>query len=103
MKKVILCSLITISVAFGVDCDATLGQYKNDLYKLHDSCINGNNADACYCAGYYVSLGIQELLDSGDYRKVIEALSASMKLIDRACQLGSREACSYLDRIKEKK
>lgn len=98
MKKLILCSLVAVSVAFGVDCGEMIERYKNDLYKLSDSC-NDNNADACHCVGYIMALGSQTLLDSGNYNKAIEALATSMKLIGRACQLGSKEACSHLDRM----
>lgn len=97
MKKLILCSLVAVSVAFGVDCGEMIERYKNDLYKLLDSCTDNNNADVCYCVGYIMALGSQKLLDSGDYSKAIEALGASMKFVDRACKLGSKEACSYLD------
>lgn len=98
MKTLILCSLVAVSVAFGVDCD--------DNLKLDDelvSCFNDNNADACHCVGYIVALASQTLLDSGNYNKAIEAFETSMKLIDRACKLGSKEACSSLDRINGEK
>lgn len=107
MKKLILCSLVAVSVAFGMDCDEMIERYKNNtgylklavLAQLAGSCFDNNNADACYCAGYITALASQTLLDSGNYNKAIEGLGHSMKLIDRACQLGSREACSSLDRI----
>lgn len=101
MKKLILCSLVAVSVAFGVDCDEMIERYVLD--KSSDNCDNNNNADACYCMGYIVALIGKKLLDSGDYNKAIEGLGHSMKLIDRACKLGSKEACSSLDRINGEK
>lgn len=109
MKKLILCSLITISVAFGVYCDEMIERYNNDIgnLKLADelagSCINNNNADACHCVGYIAALASQALLDSGNYNRAIGAFENSMKFMDRACQLGSKEACSSLDRINGEK
>lgn len=111
MKKLILCSLVAVSVAFGVDCDEMIERYKNDtgniklaeLDELAGSCFDNNNADACHCMGYITALVGQTLLDSGNYNKASEALANSMKLIDRACQLGSKEACSSLDRINGEK
>lgn len=95
MKKVILCSLITISVAFGVDCNAMVKH--NKPTKLINSCIDNNNADACYCASSVLSVAALELEKTGDYNKANKYGELAILLTKRACQLGNREVCAILD------
>lgn len=97
MKKLILYSLITISVAFGVDCNAMLKRYANKPVMLFKSCTDNNNADACLCSSVALSIATEELQKTGDYKKADEYGETTIILIKKACQLGSREACVILD------
>ena len=96
MKKVILCSLITTSVAFGVDCNAMIKRYTDEPKKLFYDCID-NNADACFCFSGLVGKMAELSLKSGNHNEANEYLKFATEVLDDACQLGSREACAILD------
>lgn len=100
MKKVILYSLITISVAFGVDCNAMIKRYTDEPEKLFYNCIDNNNADACFCFSGLVGKISELSLKSGNYNEANKYLKFAMEIMDDACQLGSREACNFLDKVK---
>ena len=99
MKKLILCSLIAISVAFGVDCNAMVKRYANanKPMMLFESCTDNNNADACLCGSAITMSFSEELQKSGNYNEANKYEAYSIKLAKRACQLGNREACAILD------
>lgn len=99
MKKVILCSLITISMAFGVDCGAMIKRYvnANKPVMLFKSCTDNNNADACFCIGAFFSRASMESQKTGDYKEADEYYKAAIGAVKLACNLGKREACAMLD------
>lgn len=96
MKKLILCSLVTIGVAFGVDCNAMIKRY-NDNMKLFYACTDNDNADACFCSSLVIAISIDKFRKSGDYKEVDMLEKSAIVLVRKGCQLGSREACAILD------
>ena len=97
MKKLILCSVVAISVAFGVDCNAMVKRYANKPIMFVKSCTDNNNADACFCFAATMSVAALESHQSGDYKKADGYNKAAIDFLRRACNLGKREACSMLD------
>lgn len=98
MKKLILCSLVTISVAFGVDCNAMIERYRNEPTKLFYDCVDNDNADACLCSSAVIAISADKFREDGDYKKAEEMVKNTILFSRKACQLGSREACALLDK-----
>ena len=98
MKKLILLGVILVNVAFGVDCNAMIKRYINNLSALIKSCTENHNADACFCGSAVAGAMGMKAKQDGDIDNANMYFKAGANMGKLACKLGKKEACRMLDK-----